>query len=314
MTGERQEIRHNQFDSAGRLLPMDAELLLATCRAFPEGEPGHDHLDRALNDLGVRARWVCWDEPGVDWGEALVAVRATWDYDARREEFLAWSRTVPRLLNGADTFVWNTDKAYLTQLADAGVTVVPTLVVDGEEELPGAVAALVNRHGGTAVVKPCVGAGGRGVVLVDGADGGPQGLDESTLGPGPWVVQPLVESVRTEGEGSVFVLDGEVVSAAQKRAAPGEIRVHEMYGGSTVAAPVSEEAGRLARRTVEAAEELLGHRMDYARVDHMRLADGRLAVSELEATEPGLYLDELPGNGPAFAAMVARRLGRPSGT
>ena len=39
-----------------------------------------------------------------------------------------------------------------------------------------------------------------------------------------------------------------------------------------------------------------------------KLADGTLAVSELELTEPGLYLEELPENGPAFAALVSRLL------
>lgn len=280
---------------------MSADLLLATCPWFAEGEPGHEHLDTALAGLGIDARWVLWDDADVDWSASLVAVRATWDYDARRAEFLTWARSVPRLLNGADVFTWNTDKAYLPQLAAAGVRVVPTLVVDDADALPAAIAQL-----GATVVKPSVGAGGRGVVIVETADE----VDESEIGAGPWVVQPLVESVRTEGEGSVFVIDGEVVSAARKRAAPGEIRVHEMYGGSTVPEPVSDEAAVLGRRAVEAAEQVLGHPLDYARVDHLRLADGTLAVSELEATEPGLYLDELPGNGPAFAAMVRRRLDR----
>ena len=116
------------------------------------------------------------------------------------------------------------------------------------------------------------------------------------------MVQPLVDSVRTEGETSVFVLDGEVVSQARKRPAAGEIRVHEKYGGTTVAVAVTDEAADLARRTVAAAERLLGERLDYARVDAMRLADGTLAVSELEVTEPGLYLEVLPGNAGVFAA------------
>jgi glutathione synthase/RimK-type ligase-like ATP-grasp enzyme len=282
---------------------MDADVLLATCAAWPDGEPGHDHLDGALASLGIRTRWVTWDDPHVDWSEALVAVRSTWDYDGRVEEFLAWAASVPRLLNGADVFRWNTDKAYLVELAAAAVPVVPTLVVDGEEALPEAIASF-----DAAVVKPRVGAGGRGVTLFDGTDGGPPGLDESMLGPGPWVVQPLVESVRTEGEGSVFVLGGEIVSAAQKRPAAGEIRVHEQYGGSTVAVPLTDEAASLARRTVAAAEGILGRRLDYARVDHLRLDDGTLATSELEVTEPGLYLDELPGNGAVFAALVGDRL------
>ena len=284
-------------------------VLLVTFSGLPAGEEwtGTSHLLEAFTARGIDARWVLWDDPDVDWAAGLVAVRSTWDYEWRREEFLAWARSVPRLLNSAAVFEWNTDKAYLPQLAATGVPVVPTLVVEGEEDLPEAVAEYA-----PAVVKPTVGAGGRGVVVFDLADGGPVDLDESQLGPGPWVVQPLVESVRTEGETSVFVLDGEVVSQARKVPATGEIRVHEEYGGTTIAVPVSEEAADLARRTVAAAEDLLEETLDYARVDQMRLADGTLAVSELEVTEPGLYLEILPGNADAFADLVVARLdGRP---
>ena len=85
-----------------------------------------------------------------------------------------------------------------------------------------------------------------------------------------------------------------------------------MYGGTTVASPLTDEAADLARRTVEAAEQILGERLDYARVDQMRLADGTLAVSELEVTEPGLYLEVLPGNADAFADLVVDRRLRPT--
>jgi glutathione synthase/RimK-type ligase-like ATP-grasp enzyme len=277
-----------------------AVVLLATCSQMPDGEEwaGTDHLLPALRERGIDGRWVVWDDPEVDWSQDLVAVRSTWDYERRRGEFLDWARSVPRMLNSATVFEWNTDKAYLTQLAEAGVSVVPTVVVERQEDLLGAVAPF-----GHAVVKPCVGAGGRGVVVLDGSSD-----EEPDFGSGPWVVQPLVESVRTEGETSVFVLGGEVVSQAQKVPAVGEIRVHELYGGSTVAASVSDEAAALARRTVGAAEAMLGERLDYARVDQMRLADGTLAVSELEVTEPGLYLEVIPDNAAAFADLVVDRL------
>ena len=285
-------------------------VLLATCSALPDGEErtGTTHLTEAFDARDIDARWVVWDDPGVDWSEGLVAVRSTWDYETRRDEFLRWARSVPRMLNSAEVFAWNTDKAYLTELAATGVPVVPTLVVECEEQLPAAVVEASEGPEGRAVVKPRVGAGGRGVVVLDGTAGGPAGLDGSALGPGPWVVQPLVESVRTEGETSVFVLDGQVVSQAQKVPASGEIRVHESYGGTTVPATLSEESAELARRTVEAAGAILGGPLDYARVDQMRLADGTQAVSELEVTEPGLYLDVIPGNAAAFVDLVSARL------
>ena len=58
------------------------------------------------------------------------------------------------------------------------------------------------------------------------------------------------------------------------------------------------------------AEKLLGVGLPYARVDLMRLADGTLAVGELEVTEPGFYLDLVPEVATAFGAVVAGLLER----
>ena len=84
--------------------------------------------------------------------------------------------------------------------------------------------------------------------------------------------------------------------------------MHEQFGGRPELADVTDEAAGLARRTVAAAEQVLGRRLDYARVDCLRLADGTLAVSELEVTEPGLYLDVSAVNAEPFAALVERSL------
>ncbi|MCW2792195.1 MAG: hypothetical protein JWO76_1293, partial [Nocardioides sp.] len=143
-------------------------VLLATFNLCPDGEPGGEVLVGALAERGVEARWVCWDDPDVDWAAAdLVAVRATWDYQRRHAEFVRWTRAVERstpFLNGADVFAWNADKAYLLDLADR-VPVVPTELVDDRTLVPGLRAA-VDRHG-TVVIKPRTGASGVGVVIVD---------------------------------------------------------------------------------------------------------------------------------------------------
>lgn len=284
------------------------DVLLVTCAELPDGEPEGHLLVEALLARGLTSRWVAWDDPDVDWaGARMVVVRSPWDYERRRDAFLSWALEVAgqtHLVNTARVLEWNTDKIYLLALAEAGLPVVPTIGAEDESELPVAIATFE-----IAVVKPRVGAGGRGVVVFDGEPGGPAGLDESQLQTGPWIVQPLVESVRTEGETSVFVLGGEVVSQVQKRPGPGEIRVHESYGGHSEAAEVTQEARALALSTVGVAEDLLGVGLPYARVDCMRLEDGRLGLSELEVAEPGLYLDLVPGNAAAFADVVARLLG-----
>jgi glutathione synthase/RimK-type ligase-like ATP-grasp enzyme len=152
------------------------------------------------------------------------------------------------------------------------------------------------------VVKPAVGAGGRGVEIVE-----PAGV-RAPGSAGPWVVQPLVASVRTTGESSVFVLDGNAVAQVDKRPADGEIRVQEEYGGVSAPAALGPEQVATALSVLDVAAALLDRDIAYARVDLLH-HDGRWMVSELELTEPGLYLDVLPTNAAPFADLLAGRLG-----
>lgn len=275
-------------------------VLLATFAEMPEGEPGSEALDAALDGRGIVARWVCWDDPGVDWAAAdLVAVRSTWDYVERYAEFLAWARRVEAVapvLNGAEVFEWNIDKSYLTRLGD--LPVVPTRLVDGQSSIAAAIAEF-----GTVVVKPRVGAGGRGLVMADHS-GDPR---LAALPDVPLIAQPLVPSIRTEGELSVFVLDGVAISMVRKLPAAGEIRAHDYRGATCSAVPLKHDLARLALRAVAEAQRFTGRPLDYLRVDLLR-HDDAWCVSELEATEPGLYLDLLPANADPFVDLVAARL------
>ncbi|WP_299922880.1 hypothetical protein [uncultured Nocardioides sp.] len=282
-------------------------VLLATSGDLPQGEPGAGALDAVLRDRGIDFAWARWDDPSVDWSDAdLVAVRSTWDYVTRHAEFLAWTASLDqaRLLNGADVFAWNHDKRYLTELGD--LPVVPTLLADDRDELADGV-----RHFGTAVVKPRVGAGGAGLLVVTDPDdprlGRPvRSHPDYPEVDGPWVVQPLVESIRTHGESSGYVLDGRLGQRFDKLPGEGDVRVNEEFGGQ-VRAVATGDVGDLVMTAYDAMAGRFDRPLDYLRVDLLRW-DGDWVVSELELIEPGLYLDVSPANAEPFADLVAARL------
>ena len=283
-------------------------VLLATFDGMPDGEPGFEALDKALSERGIDFSWVVWDDPSVDWAAAdLVVVRSTWDYAVRAPEFLAWTRSLdqPRLLNGTDVFEWNHDKTYLTELDP--LPTVPTRLATSHAEFASAIAEF-----GTAVVKPRVSAGGAGLIIVtDPLDGrlGQTLRSHPTYPPvgGPWIAQPLVESVRTRGEVSVFVLAGQVVSQVDKLPVGDEVRVHEQFGGGSVAVPIDPAIAAVALTVNDWLTRRFGRELDYVRVDLLQYAD-EWVVSELELIEPGLYLDILPANAEPFADLIAARI------
>jgi glutathione synthase/RimK-type ligase-like ATP-grasp enzyme len=282
-------------------------VLLATSGDLPQGEPGAPVLDAVLAERGVDFAWARWDDPRVDWAAAdLVAVRSTWDYVTRQTEFLAWAASLDqaRLLNGADVFTWNHDKRYLADLDD--LPVVPSVLADDRAGLAEAVA-----HFGTAVVKPRVSAGGAGLIVVSDPDDPRLGRpvrshpDYPEVG-GPWLVQPLVESIRSLGEVSVYVLDGRLTQRFDKLPAEGDVRVHEEFGGRVRAVGMGE-VGDLVLQAHAAMGRRFGRPMDYLRVDLLQW-EGEWVVSELELIEPGLYLDVSAANAAPFADLVEARI------
>ncbi|MBJ7387646.1 MAG: hypothetical protein JHC55_24505, partial [Mycolicibacterium sp.] len=128
-------------------------IVFAGCKALVEGDGDDAGLAGALRARGLHARWLAWDDPETERAD-LVILRATWDYTDRLDEFLAWTRRVPNLLNGPDVVAWNSDKRYLDDLATAGVPTVPSLFF-----APGEAVRVPD---GEVVVKPAVGAGSVG--------------------------------------------------------------------------------------------------------------------------------------------------------
>jgi hypothetical protein len=77
-------------------------------------------LVAALRKRGLHARWMSWDNPET-LNADLVILRTSTDYAGRRDEFLAWTRRVPNLLNAPSVVAWNAGRHYLRDLRTAGV-------------------------------------------------------------------------------------------------------------------------------------------------------------------------------------------------
>ncbi|HET9876582.1 MAG TPA: hypothetical protein VFQ37_12595 [Mycobacterium sp.] len=105
-----------------------------------EGDTDDAGLVAALDNRGLHVRWLSWDDPETLRAD-LVILRGTRDYLTRHEEFLAWTRQVPNLLNPADVVAWNADPRYLRDLQYAGVPTLP-------RHPPGEATALVFFGGG----------------------------------------------------------------------------------------------------------------------------------------------------------------------
>jgi hypothetical protein len=86
-------------------------------------ESGDDAgLVAALRKRGLHARWMSWDDPDTLDAD-LVILRATTTYADRLDEFLAWTRRVPNVLNAPAVIAWNTDQRYLRDLRRTGVPI-----------------------------------------------------------------------------------------------------------------------------------------------------------------------------------------------
>jgi glutathione synthase/RimK-type ligase-like ATP-grasp enzyme len=288
--------------------------------ACPETLPGsptrrpdafeHDLYFSAVRDgLAGRA-----DVAAIDWRAPLDALAAfdlallgtPWDYTEAKDEFIARLVALEAagvaVCNPAAVVRWNGDKLYLKELAERGALTIPTLWP--ESAGPADIEAAFDLLGtDRVVVKRRVGAGAIGQDSFTRAAPPPAGwsIDQ------PAMIQPFLPAIAAEGELSFVFIDGALSHALIKRAAPGDYRIQSLYGGTeTPLDPAPAD-----RAAADAVMALLPFAVPpvYARIDMVRLEDGRLAVMEAELIEPYLYPEQAPHFAAAMADALLRRLG-----
>ncbi|EEP70761.1 hypothetical protein MCAG_01088 [Micromonospora sp. ATCC 39149] len=295
----------------------EPRVAIVTCAELPDLGADDRLLLAPLAGRGVAVTVAVWDDPTVDWAAYdLVVLRSPWDYALRRDEFVAWAATVPRLVNPADVVRWNTDKRYLGELSAAGVPTVPTgWVPPGQAWTPPAT------HG-EYVIKPAVSLGSQDTGRYDLADPEHRELaaahlrrlsDAGRLA----MVQPYLTAVDTAGETGLLYLAGPDGLAFSHAIRKGPILVGPDFGPyglykAKEISPRTPTANQLAvAERVLAAVPGGTRRLLYARVDLIPGPDGMPVLVELELTEPSLFIGYADGAPDRLAAAVVAHLSRP---
>lgn len=296
------------------------EIALVTYLESPDLTPDDQLLADALRQRGATPSAVPWDSD-VDWSTFdLVVLRSPWDYFLRAAEFAAWidrleAQGVP-LVNPYPVVRWNGDKRYLIELEQAGIEIVPTILVERDADQPSLAGLLAERDWDEAVVKPVVSAGGHGTwraSLPTAAEDEARFQALRASATGDVFVQPFMPEVVSAGEWSLLFVDGVYSHAAIKRPQAGNFLVQHVHGGTYAPATAHPQVIADAQRVLEVAAACATVRVEelaYARVDGVvQSRDGveRLVLMELECMEPSLFLLQAADAADRFARAFAAR-------
>ncbi len=283
-------------------------LAVATSNKLPAFQPDDLGLAAALEGLDVASTICVWSDAQVDWSAFdAVLIRTVWDYYKHHAAFLDWLDRLDRIgvptINDSALLSWNSDKRYLLELAEQGVSIVPTRLAS-HVELAAVLATMPARQ---LVVKPSVSGGAWHTLRGTAGDAAFDTAVKHLPSQHDYLVQEFVPEIISEGEWSLLYFDGRFSHAVIKRPADGDFRVQDEFGGSIE--PAQPSVGMLAGAAQAlAAVARIGHRdPTYVRVDGVNCGD-RFLIMELEMIEPFLFLGTSTNAAARLAQAVAKRL------
>jgi glutathione synthase/RimK-type ligase-like ATP-grasp enzyme len=252
----------------------------------------------ALIAAGAEVEPLAWTEADDLSRFDLVLPLVAWGYHLEYARWLAFLDRVEKsgipMINPPALLRWNSDKAYLAELADRGVPTVPTLAVEAccDADLE---EARRRFESDWLVIKPPVSASATGTHRLGPSDDLPTDSRRK-----PMIVQPLIEEIARTGEFSLMLFDGEFSHSVVKRPKSGDFRVQPHLGGVTLPSEPPPGAVELAKQALAAAPA----KATYARVDIVPDDEGTLRIMELELIEPALFLDHAADGGAAFVKSI----------
>ncbi|HET9450424.1 MAG TPA: hypothetical protein VFO83_06055, partial [Aggregicoccus sp.] len=232
-------------------------------------------------------------------------VRGIWDYFVKPQAYAQWLQRVEpqvELFNPVRLLKWNGHKAYLVELAQAGLSVTPTHLC--RQGAQASLAAIADAQGWeSVVVKPAISGAGRLTRLFSRAEHARAGQEhlEAVLQEGDALVQPFLRALQEEGERSYVFIDGAFSHAVHRAPTMGA----DVVPDGTAMAPRADEL-LLSQRILKAAPTPTL----YARVDLATGPDGAPMLQELEVIEPRLFLASAPGAAERMADAILARARR----
>lgn len=266
----------------------------------------YDHLAMdALRQLGWRAEEVSWRKKDVDWNQYdIVLIRTPWDYQQEPEAFLtvleAIENSTARLENSLELVKWNLNKQYLRELEEKGAMIVPTLwdqafTVENFSQWASVFSA------SELIVKPLVSANADHTYRLP-----PESADAQLVklipifASRPFMVQPFMPAVISEGEFSVFFFGENYSHTILKTPKPADFRVQEEHGGTIKAVEPEPQLLDTARQILK----LISPKPLYSRIDLVRTEKNQFALMEVELIEPSLYFSYSEPSAALFADTV----------
>jgi hypothetical protein len=256
-----------------------------------------------MAELGWHCEWLPWRRSGIDWATYdAVYIAAPWDYPQDPDGFLRVLGEIDAspaiLVNDLYLVRWNLAKTYLRDLEARGALIVPSRWSDasaGNWFDEGGIEESFRVFGDRIIVKPVISTNATDTFLVSN----PVAADKSallqrTFQSRPFVVQPFVGNICTEGEFSLFHFGDRYSHAIQKVPRQGDFRVQEEHGSRITAIEPESVLVQTADHVIRLVDPL----PVYCRSDFVRGDDGRFLLMELELIEPSMYLrmhEKAPG-------------------
>lgn len=300
---------------------------LVTCEYLPNLDADEQGLPDALRERGIEPRIAVWNDPSVNWDDAgVVVVRSVRDYAKNRQDFINWSRSVPRILNSAATMEWNSDKHYLKALEKLGLPTIPTIWLEPEKNYTKQQLHSRFPAFGDFVVKQAVASGGRGTGRYSSNDAyqRSEAIEHAMyeLSRGRSVmVQRYLKEIDTQGETSLIYFNGLASYQVEKQAMlhprfrnPRDSGVVEEVARSSSADEVTWRWGEKIRKALHTHiknmngldETLLFNRVDIVRGEEG--SEQEFYVVEISLIDGSLYLNQDEAYLNQFADAIQMRV------